>query len=249
MIKFFRKKRKAELEKGKVKNYLLYAIGEIVLVVVGILLALYINNLNQKSIENKRNLELLENVSAEAQLNIDRANLLKDRTFPLYLAHNDSIIQLLDRGLKKTDFKFMTQEEIWIFHDFNMNKATFEQLKSTGALYTIGSDSLITHIQKYYQLCEREAEYNRIYSKELEDIRFLTLQGWFEFRYEFGQDSLKALNYHKWLYDSNSQKFRHLRQFVFASKNHCQLMTNKLNNIIENSEKLKEVVKNEIEAK
>jgi len=44
MIKFFRKIRYDLMEKNKAGKYLKYAIGEIVLVVIGILIALSINN-------------------------------------------------------------------------------------------------------------------------------------------------------------------------------------------------------------
>lgn len=47
MIKFFRKIRKGLLPEGKTARYLKYAIGEIVLVVIGILIALQINNWNE----------------------------------------------------------------------------------------------------------------------------------------------------------------------------------------------------------
>ncbi|MFT6336478.1 MAG: hypothetical protein ACI86M_003478 [Saprospiraceae bacterium] len=48
MIKFFRKIRKRLLAEDKFSKYLIYTIGEIVLVVIGILIALQINNWNQK---------------------------------------------------------------------------------------------------------------------------------------------------------------------------------------------------------
>jgi hypothetical protein len=48
MIKFFRKIRQQLLIENKFSKYLLYAIGEIVLVVIGILIALSINNWNEK---------------------------------------------------------------------------------------------------------------------------------------------------------------------------------------------------------
>jgi len=48
MIKFFRKIRQQLLTENKVNRYLLYAIGEIVLVVIGILIALQINNWNEE---------------------------------------------------------------------------------------------------------------------------------------------------------------------------------------------------------
>jgi hypothetical protein len=47
MIKFFRKIRQNLLTENKFSKYILYAIGEILLVVVGILIALNINNNNE----------------------------------------------------------------------------------------------------------------------------------------------------------------------------------------------------------
>ena len=58
MIKFFRNIRENLLNEGKTFNYFKYAIGEIVLVMVGILLALQVNNWNQNRI-NKQNEKLI----------------------------------------------------------------------------------------------------------------------------------------------------------------------------------------------
>ncbi|WP_157957327.1 DUF6090 family protein [Winogradskyella tangerina] len=51
MIKFFRKIRQRLLSENKFSKYLLYALGEIILVVIGILIALQVNNSN----ENRKN--------------------------------------------------------------------------------------------------------------------------------------------------------------------------------------------------
>ena len=48
MIKFFRKIRQRLLTENKFSKYLLYAFGEILLVVIGILIALQINNWNEE---------------------------------------------------------------------------------------------------------------------------------------------------------------------------------------------------------
>ena len=53
MIKFFRKIRQRLLTENKFSKYLIYAIGEIVLVVIGILIALSINNWNE-NLKNKK---------------------------------------------------------------------------------------------------------------------------------------------------------------------------------------------------
>ena len=49
MIKFFRKIRQRLLAENRFSKYLLYAIGEIMLVVIGILIALQVNNLNERN--------------------------------------------------------------------------------------------------------------------------------------------------------------------------------------------------------
>jgi hypothetical protein len=48
MIAFFRRIRKGLLSSGQARKYLLYAIGEIALVVIGILIALQVNNSNEE---------------------------------------------------------------------------------------------------------------------------------------------------------------------------------------------------------
>ena len=59
MLTFFRRIRKSLLDGGRTSKYLLYAIGEIALVVIGILIALQINNWNSQRIANKNEQEFL----------------------------------------------------------------------------------------------------------------------------------------------------------------------------------------------
>ena len=49
----------------KFSKYLLYAIGEIILVVIGILIALQINNSNDNRTENKREIAYLKNIKLD----------------------------------------------------------------------------------------------------------------------------------------------------------------------------------------
>lgn len=58
------------METGKTSKYLKYAIGEIILVVIGILLALQINTWNQQRIEDKKEIELLTSLKDEFQINL-----------------------------------------------------------------------------------------------------------------------------------------------------------------------------------
>ena len=73
MIKFFRKIRFNLMSENKTGKYLKYAIGEIVLVVIGILIALSINNWNNKKIQHSTDIEFLGSLKSE--LVIDSTNL------------------------------------------------------------------------------------------------------------------------------------------------------------------------------
>ncbi|MBO0340602.1 DUF6090 family protein [Flagellimonas profundi] len=87
MIKLFRNIRKQLLNEGKTSKYLKYAIGEIVLVVIGILIALQINNWN----ENRKN-NLLEQQLLKALLT----------EFETNLANLDRVIKFNDSNIKNS---------------------------------------------------------------------------------------------------------------------------------------------------
>ena len=65
MIKFFRKIRYDLMEKNKTGKYLKYAFGEIVLVVIGILIALSINSWNNNRIDTKRETNYIKNIERD----------------------------------------------------------------------------------------------------------------------------------------------------------------------------------------
>jgi len=86
MIKFFRNIRQNLLSEGKTGKYVKYAIGEIVLVVIGILFALQINNWNENRKLNKQELQLLESLlkeftynKTEIERSITKAQLIQKR--------------------------------------------------------------------------------------------------------------------------------------------------------------------------
>ncbi len=70
MIKFFRKIRQRLLTENKFSKYLIYAIGEIVLVVIGILIALQINNLNEQRKDKIKEQVILKHLKEDYQVNL-----------------------------------------------------------------------------------------------------------------------------------------------------------------------------------
>jgi len=70
MIKFFRQTRYDLMEKNKTGKYLKYAVGEIVLVMIGILLALQINNWNERQKIEKKHQELILSLIEDFEFNV-----------------------------------------------------------------------------------------------------------------------------------------------------------------------------------
>ena len=71
MLTFLRKIRKSSLESGSTRNYLLYAVGEILLVMIGILLALQVNNWNDRQKQKQLEAKLIKELSIEMKQNHD----------------------------------------------------------------------------------------------------------------------------------------------------------------------------------
>ena len=78
MIKFFRKIRQRLLTENKFSKYLLYAIGEIALVMIGILLALQVNNWNSNNQESKTLNGYLNNIVKNIKTDQENLNVIHD---------------------------------------------------------------------------------------------------------------------------------------------------------------------------
>ncbi|MEP7267854.1 MAG: DUF6090 family protein [Saprospiraceae bacterium] len=70
MIKLFRNIRQKLLAEGKTSRYLKYAMGEIILVVIGILIALQVNNWNEQRKQRYKELHYLQNIKTDLNLNM-----------------------------------------------------------------------------------------------------------------------------------------------------------------------------------
>ena len=77
MLKFYRKVRQELLSEGKTAKYLKYAIGEIVLVVIGILIALSLNNLKEDFDNRGEEMRILSGLKQEFEVNLaERADVV-----------------------------------------------------------------------------------------------------------------------------------------------------------------------------
>lgn len=148
MIKFFRKIRQKMLTENKFSKYLLYAIGEIILVVIGILIALQVSNWNQnyqlRQLENKYLKEIKS--SLEFDLNDIEFNIDFNKK---RLKSNEIILQLANREIDHSDSLQKHFGNLMFTTRTLPNTSAFENLKSKG-LELISNDSLRRELTKLY---------------------------------------------------------------------------------------------------
>lgn len=102
MIKFFRKIRQQLLTENKFSKYLLYAIGEIVLVVIGILLALNINNRNQQQINDAKITSILKEIQQDLMSDVERSKQIYDR----FIKENSIADSIINNKSTRNNYKF-----------------------------------------------------------------------------------------------------------------------------------------------
>ena len=147
MIKFFRKIRHNLLLENNIGKYFTYAIGEIILVVIGILIALSINNWNEKRLQQ----QTLKNIYAI--IIQDLTNDIADIDAILEEKHADEPIfnKILDGSMTKEDYDNCDFCQYLIIGNptLTIEKRGYSLLNNFNS-YDINSDSLTIEIIQFY---------------------------------------------------------------------------------------------------
>lgn len=173
MIKFFRKIRQQLLTENRFSKYLLYAVGEIMLVVIGILIALQINNWNEDRKEKKLEKVFLQGIISD--LSQDTLTLNKViRTHKIRLAHllqQDSTIQVNDflMPLKESLPTVDKMDDIAYF--FQSSRAFRPKRSNYKSLISEGKSNLISNRELFNKL-------QNLYEREYESILFIGQSLW-----------------------------------------------------------------------
>jgi len=150
MIKFFRKIRYDLMKKNKTGKYLKYAIGEILLVVIGILIALQINNWNEerkaKAQERDILLEIKDNLHADI-------NNFRDR-----IDDGNQTVNYIDLLIKHIEEKKEYNDSLAryffipvLMEGFNNSTSGYETLKSMG-IEKVNSNLIKKSLANYYDV-------------------------------------------------------------------------------------------------
>lgn len=188
MIKFFRKIRQQMLTENKISKYFLYAIGEIILVVIGILLALQINNANDLKKQRLTEVHYLKNIKVDLQGSIIELNeYIKTRTG---LINSAKIILKQFYNKRKLTFSEFNNLSIPLYNweKYFQNNNTYQELINSGNLALISNDSIKN------TLLNIELLYKKIKSEE-EHYRFDAEKTFYEAQYKFVDIGVLVDNY------------------------------------------------------
>jgi hypothetical protein len=155
MIKFFRKIRQKLLSENKFSKYLIYAIGEIVLVVIGILIALSINNWNEVQKDKRKAVIILEAIRSDMGQDLDEMRNLKV-SWANRLVYFQKIYPSFnpDIEINVTDIDTSSQIKYWtlfgLSKPFRSHRSSFDAMISEGNSNLITNKKLFADIQEFY---------------------------------------------------------------------------------------------------
>lgn len=245
MIKFFRKIRQSLVSQNKLGKYLLYAVGEIILVVAGILIALNINNANERKINDAKITNILKEVQRDLLIDIDRANEIF-----LLFRRADSLQDLILNNK-------------YTYNDYKSKKAIHVGFTSTAfEIHSNGYDNLMRNIdnvpENFQSIIDDLKELYVRNRNTLEVFNKRTRERVYKNRdnrwiYDWRLESLKgiasdeAINYYlnnpeyKKLVASHMQDRRNILGSSVGYKVRAIVVYNKINRLIENSDSIQKI--------
>ena len=158
MITLFRRIRQKLIASGSITKYLLYAVGEILLVVIGILIALQVNNWNQGRIDANKEQRYITELSRDLRAQLQEIEFFKERESSS-LKRLNSLIDLMD----ETEAIKVNADIAGLFFSifertsFTIKDPTFTELIATGNIELIRNEALRNSIIQYYQQLEKSA--------------------------------------------------------------------------------------------
>lgn len=156
MIKLFRYMRRSFVEEKKLKKYLLYALGEIILVMLGILLAFQVDRWNDTRINNKNALNYYLNIKNEIT---EDAGILKDEIAynEHYLKQFKYVNQIISRGDRsKIDTLGQMIFSLTTYSDFDEEGNIYETMVNSGEIKLLKKREIIEYMR------ELQGQYNYI---------------------------------------------------------------------------------------
>jgi len=164
---------------NKPMKYARYAIGEILLVVIGILIALQINNWNENLKTRNKELTYLENIKTDLLLNVEELQeFLKARDSCIVSCNRVIDYYEGDLELDLVDFNFHSLN-LMIWYPLNQHDNTYKELLNSGNLAILSDKKIKNDLQDmqvdFKNIAFIEGEMQQDYESYLYDIYFSTV--------------------------------------------------------------------------
>lgn len=143
MIKLFRTIRQQSLSENKFSKYLIYAIGEIVLVVIGILIALSINNWNETEKQSIKTEKLIVRLNKQIELNIENSQQRIDLTKKV-IKNQIKLMLIVGKPVERDDETMIDSLFTYSIYDhsLNLDLNALTEAQDNGEISSIKNDSL-----------------------------------------------------------------------------------------------------------
>jgi len=145
------------IKENKTSKYLLYAVGEIILVVIGILIALQINNWNEERKTQNNQEKYLILLKKEAVNNLKSLNKSQEFVTRLHKGQ-EKLMRLLNGDLDTITESYTAEvllENFYSTSKFNYQNNVLAELKTTGELKNIANDSIRSQLMNQEIIVEK----------------------------------------------------------------------------------------------
>ncbi len=243
MIRFFRTLRQSLLAENRVSKYLLYAVGEIVLVILGILIALQVNNWREDLKSNRYERSILKEIRNSLLDGIPDSKAIGERARrttegALRMARHLNGVRLPEDSL------YLLIDRLRFRRIYQYNSGPYESLKSAG-IERISNDSLRFELIALYddllpaadellnevlreRISDNEERYRELFPPSGLDV---TPGGSLEYRIEISDETLKSSLF---------------RQFVFEASVNSQLMEGMMDDLVTRMERVNALIEDEL---
>lgn len=170
MIKFFRTIRQKMLAESKFSKYLIYAMGEIILVVIGIFLAIQLNNLNENRKEGDKELSFLLRLKDDFDSDIDDLS----RADSIAASRESTSKMALEIFYKsKTVEDILTTDSLFRSNWSNIivNRKTYDEMLNNSGIYILKNKKLRNQLTDYYTLIESYQQFIREMNSDSQQMK------------------------------------------------------------------------------
>ncbi|MBS1491782.1 MAG: hypothetical protein JSS93_14770 [Bacteroidetes bacterium] len=142
MAKVFHQLRSQFLNGNQISKYLLYAIGEIILVVIGILIALQVNTWNDQRTQRTKELTYLRNIKKDLSLTISQLNTYIEKRETQIKSANTVLEHFEGKPITNPELLFQDMVNVYEWKLFFQTNNTYQELINTGDFAILSSDSI-----------------------------------------------------------------------------------------------------------